>query len=623
MPGNPGAPGGPGGGGGSTFPGGGGTGGPPVTGGGGGGRRNPTFLLPSGWRAWWDCNSGPILVRSAAGPTTEERTLFEVGKDPAGNAGDADRARALAADRHIVPTLRWALDPENEVDDDGRFAAQLALAKAASEARDARFLVVAARSSDLPPLVHEGAVLSLGLLRRSNPAHAFDGGLLDEARDACLAAFDDRDLPGRVRAYGAFALGLLGDQPSACTCSADRDGRRVVREIWTRLRARAPLDDDLVSALLVALSMQPPAAVPSSAVDTLRHLAAHGRLDGRARPASVRAQAVLTLARLAPESSDGVLLSLFHRKSVELDVRRAAIVALGVVAPALDPEVRADTAEALARSVGDTDPDTRGVTLVSIGRQLAADLADGSDAVLGTGADDVLVDWVRGSLQPARPFAALAVGLALRAGDPAKATRSAIAFRERAIAKLSEEGKDSLDPAIRGAFFLALGLARDADSFSLLCWFANDRRTVADLRGEACASLGLLGSTRPEALEALRSALLEKSSDELRRQAALGLSLLGDSTSTPLLIDALASGGKDHVLAQLVVAIGAVGDASAAPALVRLVRDPKTSNELRALACAGLGLLGDPETVPSLSRLGADSNYLAATDAMREAVSLL
>lgn len=43
----------------------------------------------------------------------------------------------------------------------------------------------------------------------------------------------------------------------------------------------------------------------------------------------------------------------------------------------------------------------------------------------------------------------------------------------------------------------------------------------------------------------------------------------------------------------------------------------------RAPACAGLGLLADPERVPSLSLLGIDSNYLARTEALHEALSLL
>ena len=39
----------------------------------------------------------------------------------------------------------------------------------------------------------------------------------------------------------------------------------------------------------------------------------------------------------------------------------------------------------------------------------------------------------------------------------------------------------------------------------------------------------------------------------------------------------------------------------------------------RALACAGLGVIGDLEWLPSLSRITIDSNYRAATDAVRAA----
>ena len=44
---------------------------------------------------------------------------------------------------------------------------------------------------------------------------------------------------------------------------------------------------------------------------------------------------------------------------------------------------------------------------------------------------------------------------------------------------------------------------------------------------------------------------------------------------------------------------------------------------MRALALAILGLLGDPEKTPSLFRLTLDANYIARTDALNEAFTLL
>jgi HEAT repeat protein len=143
------------------------------------------------------------------------------------------------------------------------------------------------------------------------------------------------------------------------------------------------------------------------------------------------------------------------------------------------------------------------------------------------------------------------------------------------------------------------------------------------MRGDACAALGLVGRAREDALAALRRALSERSSEALRVHAAIGLGLLGDGSAVPVLLADLESGGSDLALAQVVLALGAIGDASAVPALVATVRDDASTDLLRAIACAGLGLLADREPAPSLSRLGTDSNYLAGTDALREALSLL
>ena len=124
-------------------------------------------------------------------------------------------------------------------------------------------------------------------------------------------------------------------------------------------------------------------------------------------------------------------------------------------------------------------------------------------------------------------------------------------------------------------------------------------------------------------MQTLRAALRERSSDELRRQAAAGLGHLGDVSAVPLLLADLESGGSDHVLAQVVMGLGTIADVRAVPGLMHIVHDTSVTDLVRAIACAGLGLLGDLEPFASLSRLGADSNYLTPTNALYEALSLL
>ena len=71
------------------------------------------------------------------------------------------------------------------------------------------------------------------------------------------------------------------------------------------------------------------------------------------------------------------------------------------------------------------------------------------------------------------------------------------------------------------------------------------------------------------------------------------------------------------------MALGALRDPDSVPALLTLILDRKQSDSTRALAVAALGLVGDPERVPSSSRLAVDSNFLVRTDALQEALSIL
>ena len=52
-------------------------------------------------------------------------------------------------------------------------------------------------------------------------------------------------------------------------------------------------------------------------------------------------------------------------------------------------------------------------------------------------------------------------------------------------------------------------------------------------------------------------------------------------------------------------------------------KDKKAQDLTRALACAGLGVIGDLEWLPSLSRITLDLNYRASTDAINEIASLI
>jgi hypothetical protein len=261
---------------------------------------------------------------------------------------------------------------------------------------------------------------------------------------------------------------------------------------------------------------------------------------------------------------------------------------------------------------------------VTVGRLLLADFAAGCSTVAErTKAPDALLRAADAGAHDVRPFAALALAIASRAAGSAADVPAFAELQGRAILALREgASSEGLDPDTRGAYCVAIGLLEDARSAGVLRAVLAKPSHPEDLRGHACVGLGLLGVPAPETRSALRSALTERS-ETLRRQAARALGLLGDTAAVPALLRDLEAGGPDHVVARLAIALGDVRDVAAVPPLVAIVRRSGVADATRAVACAALGLLGDLEPMPSLSRLGTDGNPTARTDALAEALSLL
>jgi len=331
------------------------------------------------------------------------------------------------------------------------------------------------------------------------------------------------------------------------------------------------------------------------------------------------------LARLGDADATGVLLGLAKGHEHDVATRRSAILALGILAPRLDVERRVSAATGLSDLSRAGDPDTAGIALMSLARLLAADFAEGSDALAARSeADETILKAAAAGSADVRPFAALALGVAASPAGKGPNLPAFLDLRDKALEALravaSDEGSD---PDARGAFCLALGLLQDDRAAPVLRAVASRRGGLASLRADACAGIGLLGLATPELLAALRGALTERSSDELRREAARALGLLGDVSAVPALLSELQSGASDHVLARVSLALGAIGDAASLRPLAALAVDRAVTDATRSLALASLGLVADLERMPSLARLGLGSNYLARTDALHEALSLL
>ncbi len=421
------------------------------------------------WTTWWDMNADRFRHGTGlrAGPVT-------------GNPDDADRVRDQARALEVVPFLRAVAAGAHGDDADLIASAFIALGKTTAEPDDADRMLATLVDPHAPTLAREGAAIGLGCLRRTDAERRFDGRFLDRVRRALLDAFDDDRVPVRVRCLAAFALGLLGDQPGNASDAFTRDLRGTTQAIWSRL-LEPRTGPEATVALLSALALHPSAGVPSGVQEALRALAVTGRLAGRDRGDVAQAHAVVAYAKLVGPEAVGFLLGLAKGSHHPADVRRSAVLALGVLGPRLEPAVRATAVRELLGPARRGDPDTAGFALLSIGRLVGAGLQASPTADLPHGAE-ILVDATDHGSGATRPFAALALGLALRAGESDGPCVARARLHDRAVETFTAVlARTTEDPATRAACALGLGLARDHASAARLTHLLLDDRTDDDV----------------------------------------------------------------------------------------------------------------------------------------------
>lgn len=566
----------------------------------------PTTSVPGGW---WDANLDE-LVGDARGPTVT------------GEAADLARVQRVAREERIVPFLRTVVDGALGSDPDLVGAAAIALGKTSSDPADVDRLLRLGDDPSRPSLLLEAAALAPGLLRRSDPALALDGRVLDRVRARLLDVVDGKTHGSRrVRCFAALSLGLLGDQPSP-----PDDAARPRVDVATALGARLAASDDPEEevAFVTALGLQAPASVPAPLVEAVRALAADGGMKGRRRAPVTQAHALLATARWAGPEASALLLSFLRSPQAPNEVRHAALAALGTVAARLGPVPRtAAVTEVLAHAEAG-NPETVGLALLTLGRLHAAAMGDPADRTTFTAtAATRLLAQVDEGAGAARRIAALAVGFALRPTAPEPADVAKVAFRQRAVAMLGSVVDDGSDPEVRGVALIALGLARDPGTVARCTALLKRRDIDVQLRARAATALGLVGDPTPAPLEALRVAVAPTSPEGVRREAARALGLLGDASALAPLVAELRSDVPDAHRSRAAVALGALRRTGAVDALIAVVADRTAGDVARAIAVAALGLLGDPERVRSLGRLASDLSGTAQTDALGQAVLYL
>ncbi|MCZ6574751.1 MAG: HEAT repeat domain-containing protein [Planctomycetota bacterium] len=143
------------------------------------------------------------------------------------------------------------------------------------------------------------------------------------------------------------------------------------------------------------------------------------------------------------------------------------------------------------------------------------------------------------------------------------------------------------------------------------------------LRGYCCVALGLIGDARQDVKDALKLALRERRSEDLRRNAATGLGLLHDAEVVNVLLEELDKAKSMTVQGQIITALGKIGDHKAVRPLIEILKTKSKPTVTRAMCSVGLGLIGDLRPLPELSRVATDYNYRASVRDLDELLYIL
>ncbi len=604
------------------------------------------------WVFWWNNNNDDILNLKAAIYGLRGTFASGLGQlgDTRGNKTDATRPTEKQVKDVLIPALLWAMDHKNNLHPDVESAAYIALAKVTDDPAHFKKIMEGVYKDGQPnkevdQIVRESAALSLGLIRRADPTRQFVAKDLDQVREFLFTAFEDDALATQTRAFAALSLGLLGDQPTAQgTTSAGGGGlfyapdasstslATTTGRLWALLHKEYK-DEDLPVCLMLALSLQKPETVTQDMVTELRDCALRGKFNKAEVKDTLASYAALAVGRLGSTKDDiaGMVQAMtIHQTG--LNTKRSAAIALGQLGKRVDGADRADVVSKLWKGYNEVKEDsTRNFAIMSMAYVLCKDVeAQRTDVLQAKGvkvADELLKIAQEGNYRQ-RPYGALAIGLvSAKIGDKTEIQEYAT-FRGRAVAILLEGVEDlKLDKRGRAAFAIGLGLVQEPSAIRKLLPILQNREEDKELRGYAAVALGMIGTTNAEVVKALSEALKERSSEELRQQTAIGLGLLQSPTTVPFLLKELEEAESANIAGQIVLALAKIGDATTIKPLVDILKPEagKTPKPdiTRALACAGLGLIGDLEMIPSLSRLSKDINYRASPPAIREVLTIL
>jgi len=590
------------------------------------------------WYWWWHLNKDRYLqLRKRVfeiAPLTGG-TKFYTGEGKKVRVVDPSKLTPFELRIQIVPSILGTLSQEYEGATERNvqlvIACLTALAKIGVEGElsdgDAFHEIISDYLDDDSGVVRQRAVVALGILGSVESVPK----LIELARDSPKGQriVDRTEVPRNMRTYAAYSLGMIGAR------SEDMDLRReIIHELVLLLDGPKFATRDIKTACVNAIGLMPLEVGPwtppvrwtggkrpdppnplESRLGQIRYLLAYLK-NTRTSNGYIRAHVPTAIMRLLDGEDDRTrteildyMLRQTRRNTPEENyVQQSIIVSLGQIGDADSDRVDRKVVDTLRRYVDKGDQQARRYALMSLA-QIAARPGGGEEPFYS---QEEIARYLRRHMEGrgesrTRAWAAMGLGVMNR-----ELLDAGYSPPEDVVPALRKALKDCLTPLDIGAYALAVGLARDANSLEILVGKLS-KFEIDTPRGLVLLAMGMINNR--ESIEPLLAELRDiQFRGERMAFAAMGLALAGSPDRIPVLTELLETSGSQASQGPIVAALGVTGDRRIiGPLSAVAADDDKYTNNVRTAAIVGLGNVADKDSLLWRALLSSNVNYRSLT----------
>tara|TARA_R110002096_G_scaffold13786_6_gene48585 strand:+ start:470 stop:2380 length:1911 start_codon:yes stop_codon:yes gene_type:complete len=512
---------------------------------------------------------GPLTGGSANLDVASWRVWWGLNSDryvrPVGDSKVTDIQRS----QRVLPSLKAALDGSDNPDINS--ACLIALGKAAIQHPEfdvLEVLRIRLKRSNLE--VREAAVLAMGLTGRSDVFDDLDAILRNTKAGRKLV---DRDkVEDRARTFAAYALGMLANRSTSTVLKT-----QVLDSFVAMLEDKSIKDRDLLTAVLNGMRLLGPINDKRLLWQATGAIEKHQGLRMRDKAAAVQSHGLTALAALlgrgdssAHERAKELMVDVLTSRNQEATTYVSAIIALGEIASPDDKPQMDALLRAVSRPSDSLMPKFGMIAFGKIGGKACRDQLERA--------------FQRGK-RDLRPWAAIGLGL--------------LAYHEQDVIA-AKQGSGTAARNVKGALADSIGKLLHKE-------FKGEKK---EMQAAIAIALGL-ANYKVAAPDLRKLATKYISNEQLAGPLFLGLAMMEDTASIPLVLDGMQRIDRSILFGQSALALSRFGrlDASARAvgtlqAMTRI--HPMYLRELAAAAQA-ISHLRNPQDIKSLAAIVGDT----------------